>query len=92
MFFNLSKTSAKLSHNYLWVFWHLNAAAKKNRKYPKIEPSNYVRIKINQKKTAKGNDPTFTKEKYKIVAIKDGEYFIPSYHKHRLWLRHELLL
>ena len=88
----IKPVEAKLPQNHLWVWWHIQANSKKNRKYPKIEPSNYVRIKINQKKTAKSHDPTFTKEKYKVVAVKDGEYFIPSYHKHRLWMRHELLL
>ena len=78
--------------NHLWVSWHLWDTAKRDRKYPKISKNDYVRIKINQKKTAKGHDPTFTKEKYKVVDIKDGEYYIPSYHKQRLWLRHELLL
>ena len=58
--------------------WHLQNNAKKYRKYPKIESSNDVRIKINQNKTAKGHDPTFTNEKYKANAIKDGECFIPS--------------
>ena len=62
-----------------------------DRKYPKISENDYVRIKINQKKTAKGHDPTFTKEKHKVVAIRNGEYYIPSYHKHRLFNRHELL-
>ena len=75
----------------MWVSWHLWDSAKRYRKYPKTEPLDYVRIKINQKKTAKGHDPTFSKEKHKVVAIKDGEYYIPSYHKHRLWSRHELL-
>ena len=78
--------------NIMWVMWHLQNAATKQRKYPKIQDSDYVRIKINPKRTAKGHEPTFSKEKYKIVAIKDNEYYIPSFHKHRLWLRHELLL
>ena len=78
--------------NFLWVMWHLQNNAKKERKYPKIQESDYVRIKINPKRTAKGHDPTFSKEKYKVVAIKDNEYYIPSFHKNRMWLRHELLL
>ena len=72
--------------------WHLQNNAKKDRKYPKIQESDYVRIKINPKRAAKGHDPTFSKEKYKVVAIKDNEYYITSFHKHRMWLRHELLL
>ena len=49
-------------------------------------------IKINQKKTTKGHDPTFSKEKHKVAATKDGEYYIPNYHKQKPWNRHELLL
>ncbi len=79
-------------YNRMWVWWHINNEAKRDRKYPKISENDNVRIKINQKKTAKGHDPTFTKEIYKVVSIKDGEYFIPGYHKHRMWNRHELLL
>ena len=78
--------------NFLWVMWHIQNNAKQERKYPKIVEGSYVRIKINPKRTAKGHDPPFSKEKYKVVAIKDNEYYIPSFHKNRMWLRHELLL
>ena len=78
--------------NFLWVNWHLQNNAKQERKYPNITEGSYVIIKIHPKRTAKGHDPTFSNEKYKVVAIKDNEYYIPSFHKHRLWLRHELLL
>ena len=77
--------------NHLLIAWHLWDSAKRDRTYPKIEPSNYVRIKINPKRTAKGNDPTFTSTRHKVVAIKDGEYYLPGYHKQRLFNRHELL-
>ena len=76
----------------MWVWWHINNEAKRDRKYPKISELDNVRVKINPKRTAKGYEPTFSKEVYKVLAIKDNEYFIPSYHKHRLWNRHELLL
>lgn len=78
-------------YNRMFVWWHINNEAKRDRKYPKISELDNVRVKINQKKTAKGHDPTFTKEIYKVVSIKDGEYFIPGYHKSRLFNRHELL-
>jgi len=78
--------------NSFWVNWHLQNNAKTERKYPKISEGDYVRIKINPKITAKGHDPTFSKEKYKVVSITDNEYYIPSFHKNRMWLRHELLL
>ena len=64
----------------------------KKRKYPKITEGSYVRIKINPKRTAKGHEPTFSATRHKVVAIKDNEYYIPSYPKHRMWLRNEILL
>ena len=78
--------------NFLWVMWHLQNNAKQERKYQKINEGDYVRIKINPKRTAKGHEPTFSATRHKVVAIKDNEYYIPSYHKNRLFNRHELLL
>ena len=77
--------------NFMWVMWHLQNAATKERKYPKVSEGDYVRIKINPKRTAKGYEPTFSATRHKIVAIKDNEYYIPSFHKHRMWLRNEIL-
>ena len=78
--------------NFMWVMWHSQNAATNARKYPKISEGDYVRIKINPKRTAKGHEPTFSSTKHKIASIKENEYYIPSFHKHRMWLRHELLL
>ena len=77
--------------NHLWVNWHLWDTAKRDRKYPKLSEGDYVRIKINPKRTARGHEPTFTKDKYEVSMIKNGEYFIPSYQKQRLFNRHDLL-
>ena len=88
----IKPADAVKKENHLFVAWHFWDSAKRDRKHLKNEEESFVRIAVNQKKTAKGHDPTFPKEKFKIVAIKDGEYFIPSYHKQRLWNRHELLL
>ena len=87
----IKPVGAAKKENPLWVRWHLWNSSKRDRKYPKISQNDYFRIKISQKKTTKGHDPTFSKEKHKVVAIRDGEYYIPSYHKQRLWNRHELL-
>ena len=75
----------------MWVWWHLNNSAKRDRKYPKISENDNVRVKINPKRTAKGYEPTFTPTRHKVVDIKDNQYYILSYHKHRLFNRHELL-
>ena len=87
----IKPVDATKKENHLFVAWHLWDSAKRGRKYPKISENDHVRIKINPKRTAKGHEPTFTKEKHKVVAIKNNEYYIPSYHKHRLFNRHELL-
>ena len=70
--------------------WHLWNNAKRDRKYPEIKAGQMVRIKINPKRTARGHEPTFTKQIYKVLAIQDDEYFV--HHKQRMWNRHELLL
>ena len=87
----IKPVEAVKKENRMWIWWHLNNEAKRDRKYPKIDVGNMVRIKINPKRTAKGYEPTFSATRHKVVAIKDNEYFIPSYHKHRMWNRHELL-
>ena len=87
----IKPVEAVKKENRMWVWWHLNNEAKRDRKYPKINELDYVRIKINPKRTAKGHEPTFTSTRHKVVAIKDGEYYIPSYQKQRLFNRHELL-
>ena len=72
----IKPVEAVKKENRMWVWWHLNNEAKRDRKYPKISEDDYVRIKINPKRTAKGHEPTFTSTRHKVVAIKDGEYYI----------------
>ena len=80
----ITPVDAAKKEKHLFVAWHLWDSAKRDRNYPKISQNEYVRIKMNQKKTAKGHDATFPKEKHKVVAISDGECFIPSYRKQAL--------
>ena len=77
----IKPVDAVKEQNNLWVSLHLWESAKRDRQYPKISQNDYVRIKISQKKTTNCHDPTFSNEKHKVVAIKDGEYYITSYHK-----------
>ena len=58
----IKPVDAAKNENHLFVAWHLWDSAKRGRTYPKIEPLDYVRIIIHQTKTAKGHDPTFSKE------------------------------
>ena len=42
-------------------------------------------------KFAKGHEPNWSRERYKVVGIKGNQYLIPSINKYKLYLRHELL-
>ena len=63
----------------------------KNRKHPKINEGDMVRVNIKKNKFAKGHEPNWSRERYKVVGIKGNQYFIPSMNKDKLYLRHELL-
>ena len=75
----------------LWVNWHLQNNATKNRKHPKINEGDMVRVNINRNKFAKGYVPNWSRERYKVVGIKGNQYLIPGMNKDKLYLRHELL-
>ena len=45
----IKPVEAGKKENHLWVSWHLNNSAKKDRTYPEIKEGDMVRIKINQK-------------------------------------------
>jgi len=57
----MKPVDAVKKENHLFVAWHLWDSAKRDRTYSKTSENDSVRIKINQKKTAKGHGPTFTK-------------------------------
>ena len=42
-------------------------------------------------KFAKGHEPNWSRERYKVVGIKGNQYLIPSINKQKLFLRHEIL-
>ena len=71
--------------------WHLQNNAKKDRKYPKINEGDMVRVNIKQGKFAKGHEPNWSRERYKVVGIKGNQYLIPGINKDKLYLGHELL-
>ena len=77
--------------NHLWVNWHLQNKAKRERKYPKINEGDTVRVNIKKGRFAKGHEPNFSKERHKVVDVRNNQYFIPSINKAKLYLRHELL-
>ena len=77
--------------------WHLQNAAKKNRKYPDIKDGDMVRFKLKPSIGTKSHQPKWSSTRHKVVGDStDNQYYIPSitveYRKSKLWLRHELLL
>ena len=45
----ISPNDAKNPENHLWVYWHLQNSAKKDRKYPNIKEGDMVRVHIKKK-------------------------------------------
>ena len=70
--------------------WHLQNNAKKDRKYPKIEEGDMVRINIKKGKISKYHEPNWSSTRYKVVCIKGNQYLIPNTYKQKSLLRHEL--
>ena len=68
-----------------------NNATKKNRKYPKTNEGDMVRVNIKTNKFVKGHEPNWSSTRYKVVGIKGNQCLIPSMNKDKLYLRHELL-
>ena len=50
-----------------------------------------VRVNIKKNKFAKGHEPNWIRERYKIVGIKGNQYLVPGINTDKLYLRHELL-
>ena len=51
----------------------------------------WLELILNKHKFAKGYEPNWSRERYKVVSIKGNQYLIPSIDKDKLYLRHELL-
>ena len=88
----IKPNEAGKSINHLWVNWHLQNAAKKNRKYPDIKDGDMVRYKLKPSIGTKGHEPKWSSTRHKVVGKPtNNQYFIPSVNKNKVWLRHELL-
>ena len=77
--------------NHLWVSWHLQNAAKKNREYPDIKPGDMVRVQIKPKIGTKAHEPKWSSTRHKVIRIDGNSYLIDYLPKKKLFLRHELL-
>ena len=91
---NAAKTKpldAVKKENHLWVNLHLQNNATKNRIHPKLNEGDMVRVNILISKFAKGYEPNWSRERYKVVGIKGNQYLVPGKNKDKLYLGHELL-
>ena len=77
--------------NHLWVSWHLQNNAKRNRKYPDIKPGDMVRVQIKPKIGTKAHEPKWSSTRHKVIRIDGNSYLIDYLPKKKLFLRHELL-
>ena len=77
--------------NHLWVSWHLQNNAKRNRKYPDIKPGDMVRVHIKPKIGTKAHEPKWSSTRHKVIRIDGNSYLIDYLPKKKLFLRHELL-
>ena len=77
--------------NHLWVSWHLQNNAKRNRKYPDIKPGDMVRVHIKPKIGTKAHEPKWSSTRHKVIRIDGNSYLINYLPKKKLFLRHELL-
>ena len=87
----IKPVEAVKSENHLGVNWYLQNNAKQDRKYPKINEGDMVRVNINKGKFSKPHEPNWSSTRYKVVGIKGNQYLIPSINKDKLYLGHELL-
>ena len=89
-------TETDNKENHLWVNWHLQNAAKKNRKHPDINDGDMVRDELKPSIGTKNHEPKWSSTRHRIVGNStDNQYYIPSVavenRKTKLWMRHELL-
>ena len=82
---------AEKKENRLWVNWHLQNNAKRNRKYPDIKPGDMVRVNIKPKIGTKAHDPKWSSTRHKVISIYGNSYLIDYLPKKKLFLRHEML-
>ena len=62
--------------NHLWVSWHLQNNAKRNRKYPDIKPGDMVRVHIKPKIGTKAHEPKWSSTRHKVSRIDGNAYLI----------------
>ena len=92
----IKPNEATKPYNRLWVNWHLQNNAKRNRKYPVIKDGGMVRFKLKPSIGTKGHEPKWSSTRHTVVGNStDNQYYILSiavdYRKTKMWLRHEIM-
>ena len=92
----ITPNEATKPYNRLWIIWHLQSAAKKNKKYPEIKDGDMVRFKLKPSIGTKSHQPKWSSTRHKVVGNStNNDYFIPSitveYRKSKIWMRHEIM-
>ena len=82
--------------NHLWVNWHLQNAAKNNRKHPDMKDGDMVRYKLKPSIGTKSHEPKWSSTRHEVVGnLINNQYYIPSVavkiRKSKVWMRYELL-
>ena len=72
----IKQIEATKKENCLWVVWHLQNNARRQRKYPDISVDDMVRVNIKPKHgITKNHDPKWSPEKYKVLRV-DGNIYL----------------
>ena len=88
----IKPTEAGNKENHLWVNWHLQISAKKNRKHPDIKDGDMVRYKLKPSIGTKSHEPKWSSTRHKVIGdTANNQYQIPSIDGSKMWLRHGLL-
>lgn len=88
----IKPNEAGKKENHLWVNWHLQNNAKRNRKHPDIKDGDMVRYKLKPSIGTKSHEPKWSSTRHKVIGNpSNNQYYIPSVNKSKMWLRHELL-
>ena len=88
----IKPVEATKKENFLWVAWHLQNNARRQRKYPEISVDDMVRVNIKPKHgITKGHDPKWSSQKYKVLRVDGNSYLLNHPTKRKLFMRHEML-
>ena len=88
----IKPVEATKKENCLWVVWHLQNNARRNRRYPEVSVGDLVRVNLKPKHgITKEHHPKWSLEKYKVLRIEGNNYLLNHPTKRKVFLRHEII-